>query len=72
MTDVVKRQVNLRLQEGLRRKIAADADKSGRSFNQWLVDAAEEKLRGETIETRLRSAMTELLKIWFETALRGP
>jgi uncharacterized protein (DUF1778 family) len=56
-TEIV--QVNLRLQEGLRKKIVADAEKSGRSFNQWMVDAAEEALRGANIESIVRRAVTD-------------
>jgi hypothetical protein len=56
-TEIV--QVNLRLQERLRKRVDVAADKSGHSFNQWIVDSIEQRLRGEDIETIVRRVVTD-------------
>jgi predicted HicB family RNase H-like nuclease len=56
-TEIV--QVNLRLREELRQRLAKEAEKSGYSFNQELVRRLEQSFSQEEITQAVRNAVRE-------------
>jgi predicted HicB family RNase H-like nuclease len=56
-TEIV--QVNLRLREELRQRLAKEAEKSGYSFNQELVRRLEQSFSQEEITQAVRKAVRE-------------
>jgi predicted HicB family RNase H-like nuclease len=58
-TEIV--QVNLRLREELRQRLAKEAERSGRSFNQELVYRLTGSLSQEEITQAVRKAVQEMI-----------